>query len=139
MAEREKNGTFKKGHSGNPAGRKPGSGVCGKLRKAIEQDADDIVTVLINQAKSGDIQAAKVLLDRIMPPLKSQALPVSIPIGETLPETGNNVVSATMDGEVPPDVGSQLIRALADQSKLVELEEISKRLAKIEKQLENRP
>lgn len=139
MAEREKNGTFKKGHSGNPAGRKPGSGVCGDLRKAIEADAANIVNSLILQAKGGDIQAAKVLLDRIMPPLKSQAMPVSIPVGQTLPETGNNVVVATMDGEVPPDVGSQLIRALADQSKLVELEEISKRLSRIEKQLENRP
>jgi hypothetical protein len=43
-----------------------------------------------------------------------------------------------MNGSIPPDIGAQLIRALTDQSKLVELEEISKRLARLEKQLEAR-
>ena len=83
-------------------------------------------------------QAAKILLDRTVPSLKPQALPISISVGETLPDTGSNVVDATMTGSIPPDIGAQLIRALTDQSKLVELEEISKRLARLEKQLEAR-
>ena len=138
MTERNKDGTFKKGVSGNVNGREAGKTASIQLRKAINLEAEDIIKVLVEQAKSGDIQAAKVLLDRIVPPLKNQAVPVNIPIGETLPETGGNVVNATMNGSIPPDIGAQLIRALSDQSKLVELEEISKRIARIEKQLEVR-
>ena len=130
--------TFTKGSSGNPSGRPPGSGISGKLRKAIETEARDIIQVLVEQAKGGDVSAAKVLLDRVVPALKSQALPVNISVGETLPETGSNVVAETLHGNIPPDVGSQLIKALADQSKLIELEEMNKRLARIEKQLEFR-
>ncbi len=138
MTARNMDGTFKKGVSGNIKGREPGKTASTQLRKAISLEAEDIVKVLVKQAKEGDIQAAKILLDRIVPPLKSQALSVNIPIGETLPETGGNVVNATMNGSIPPDIGAQLIRALSDQSKLVELEEISQRLARLEKQLEAR-
>ena len=140
MAEkRNKDGTFKKGAaSPNPKGRTPGKTAAALLRKSIETEANDIIKVLVKQAKDGDTQAAKILLDRTVPSLKPQALPINIPIGGTLPETGENVVGATMNGSIPPDIGAQLIRALTDQSKLVELEEISQRLARLEKQLEAR-
>ncbi|MCK5190254.1 MAG: hypothetical protein KAR12_09400, partial [Methylococcales bacterium] len=129
MTERNNDGTFKKGVSGNSKGREPGKTASAKLRKAIETEINDIIKVLVKQAKDGDTQAAKILLDRTVPSLKPQALPINIPVGETLPDTGSNVVDATMTGSIPPDIGAQLIRALTDQSKLVELEEISKRLA----------
>ena len=138
MTERNNDGTFKKGVSGNSKGREPGKTASAKLRKAIETEANDIIKVLVKQAKDGDTQAAKILLDRTVPSLKPQALPINIPVGETLPDTGNHVVDATMTGSIPPDIGVQLIRALTDQSKLVELEEISKRLVRLEKQLESR-
>jgi len=137
--KRNKDGTFKKGTvSPNPKGRTPGKTAAAQLRKVIEIEANDIIKVLIEQAKNGDTQAAKILLDKTVPSLKPQALPINVSIGETLPDTGNNVVDATMSGNIPPDIGAQLIRALTDQSKLVELEELSKRLARLEKQLEAR-
>ena len=138
MTERNSDGTFKKGVSGNSKGREPGKTASAKLRKAIETETNDIIMVLVKQAKDGDTQAAKILLDRTVPSLKPQALPINIPVGETLPDTGSNIVDATMTGSIPPDIGAQLIRALTDQSKLIELEEISKRLARLEKQLEAR-
>jgi hypothetical protein len=57
--------TFKKGTSGNPKGRKPASLTAAKLRDLIT--ADDVLGILqsvITQAKAGDIQAAKLILDR---------------------------------------------------------------------------
>ena len=79
-----------------------------------------------------------MLLDRICPPLKPQALPVNIETGTTLPETGGNVVSATLIGAITPDIGSTLIRALAEQGKLIELQEMVERLQRLEKLLEFR-
>jgi hypothetical protein len=98
----------------------------------------DIITALIAQAKAGDVQAAKVLIDRVCPALKPQALPINIPIGATLPETGGNVIDATLSGDIAPDIGSMLIRALAEQGKLIELQELTERLQRLERQLESR-
>jgi hypothetical protein len=129
---------FKKGTSGNPAGRPAGKTPGAKLRKAIEAQADNILQSVIDAAVAGDMAACKMLLDRITPTLKPTASPVNIDIGATLPETGGNVLAATMSGAVPPDVGSMLITALANQGKLVELQEITDRLQRIEKQLDGR-
>jgi hypothetical protein len=127
---------FIKGKSGNPAGRPSGQTPGAMLRKAIELRADDILQAVIESAVKGDIQACKILLDRITPILKPQALPVHIEPGESLPETGSNIIAAIMAGQIPPDIGSMLITALSNQGKLVELQEITQRLHRIEKQLE---
>ena len=66
--------------------------------------------------QGGDVQAAKVLLDRICPPLKPQAMPVQIDKGKTPQETRQNVIDATLGGNIPPDVGSQLIKAIDEQT-----------------------
>ena len=133
------NTKFKPGQSGNPAGRPKDKTPATLLRKSIAEDIPDIVNMLVRLAKNGDVQAAKILLDRICPPLRPQALPVNIEAGANLPETGGNVVNATLNGSIAPDIGSMLIRALAEQSKLIELQEMADRLQRLEKLLEARP
>jgi len=93
----------------------------------------------VELAKEGDVQAAKVLLDRVCPALKPQGLPINLPTNGTLAEQGNEIIRATLSGEIPPDIGSQLITALSNQGKLIELQEMQERLQRIEKQLEARP
>lgn len=127
---------FQPGQSGNPTGRPKGKPLkITQLRKAIEEKADDILQAVINAAIDGDMQACKMLLDRITPTLKPQALPVFLPIVDSLSEQGNEIIKATMGGLIPPDIGSQLITALSNQGKLVDLQEMAKRLKRIEKQL----
>ena len=129
---------FEKGKSGNPAGRKPGTTPATKLKKIIAENMPEILASLIEQAKSGDTTAAKALMDKVIPGLKSQALPVSIASEDNLSEQGQAVINATLTGSVPPDIGSALITALSNQSKLVEMEEMNQRLVRIEKQLKDR-
>jgi hypothetical protein len=93
---------------------------------------------LIEQAKNGDTAAAKVLLDRCCPTLKPQAMPICLPVNGTLAEQGGEIIRATMAGQIPPDVGAQLITALSNQGKLIEMQELTERLSRIEKQLEAR-
>jgi hypothetical protein len=129
---------FKKGESGNPQGRARQILTSTDLRKRLVQDLPDILDTLLLAAKAGDMAAIKIILDRTHPPLKAQALPVVVPIGDNLPESGGNVVNATLGGEIPPDIGAMLITALTNQGKLVEIQELSKQLSRIETQLEQR-
>ena len=80
-----------------------------------------IINTLVDLAKGGDVQAAKVLLDRVCPTLKPQAMPISLPVNGSLAEQGGEIIKATMSGQIPPDIGSQLITALANQAKIVEI------------------
>jgi hypothetical protein len=127
---------FEKGTSGNKQGRIAGRTPGAKLRKAIEAKADDILQSVINAAIDGDMGACKMLLDRITPTLKPQALSITLPVVEGLAAQGDEIIKATVTGQIPPDVGAQLITALSNQGKLVELQELSERLSRLEKKLE---
>lgn len=129
---------FKQGESGNPSGRPKQITTATELRKRLSDDMPEIIQKLITMAKSGDAQAIKIILDRTHPPLKAQALPVNIPTDGTLVDQGHAVIQATLSGQIPPDIGAQMITALSNQGKLVDLEELSDRLKRIEKQLEGR-
>lgn len=81
---------------------------------------------------NGDSIAIKAVLDRVCPALKPQAEPIRLPVKSTLSEQGGAVIAATMTGAIPPDIGSQLITALANQSKIIEIDEILKRVEALE-------
>ena len=127
---------FEKGVSGNPQGRTPAHITAAKVRQSIAEDLPSILSTLLKMAKMGDIQAIKLLLDRVCPPIKPQALTINLPVNGTLAEQGNEIIKATLSGQIPPDIGSQLITALSNQGKLIELVELTERLERIERQLE---
>lgn len=123
---------FKPGQSGNPAGRPKDKTPATLLRKAIADDMPDIITTLVVLAKGGDVAAAKVLLDRVCPPLKPQAMSIDLSGQGSLSEQGKEIISATMTGQITPDIGSMLIIALANQAKLIETDDLSKRIEALE-------
>jgi len=125
---------FTKGKSGNEAGRPKGTTVSTQIRHDIEKALPGILKTVIEQASGGDIQAAKILLDKVCPNLRPQALPISLPVNGSLTEQGNEIIRAALSGQIPPDIGSQLITALANQSKIIEIDELSKRVEALENQ-----
>jgi hypothetical protein len=126
---------FAVGVSGNPKGRKKGTTAAHLLRKSIADDMPEIILKLVEQAKAGDTAAAKILLDRCCPILKPQAMTINLPVNGSLAEQGGEIIRATLSGHIPPDIGTHLITALSNQGKLIELQELTLRLDKIEKQL----
>lgn len=127
---------FKPGQSGNPAGRPKNKTPATLLRKAIADDMPEIIASLVGLAKNGDVTAAKVLLDRVCPPLKPQATSISLPMNGSLTEQGHEIINATLAGQIPPDIGSQLITALSHQAKLIEIDELTKRVEALESSYE---
>lgn len=123
---------FQKGTSGNPAGRPANSTTAALVRKDITEALPLIMKQVVNQAITGDLTACKILLDKICPNLRPQALPINVAVGDTLAATGDNVIAETMSGRVPPDIGAMLITALSNQGKLVELQELEARISALE-------
>ena len=125
---------FKAGISGNPKGRPKDKTPATLLRKSIADDMPEIILKLVEQAKNGDTAAAKILLDRCCPALKPQAMNITLPINGNLAEQGGEIIRATLSGNIPPDIGAQLITALASQGKLIELQELTERIEILEEQ-----
>ena len=103
-----------------------------RIQKLEQVKVDDFALILL---LDGDTAAAKILLDRCCPVLKPQAMAINLPVNGSLAEQGGEIIRATMTGEIPADIGSQLITALSNQRKVNELQELTQRLDRIEKQL----
>jgi hypothetical protein len=79
--------------------------------------------------------ALKLALERILPPIKAQEMPVNLPpLKGTLPAQGEQVLQAAADGKISPDAAKSVIDMLTAQARLVELEDIEKRLTTLEEQ-----
>lgn len=127
-------GRWKPGQSGNPAGRKPGTGEVAALRAAIAQHVPTILENLAAAALAGDVGAARLLLERVLPPIKAQeqAAPVALPADGSLTEQGRAVVQAVAGGELAPSQGAALLGALGTLAKLAETDELAARIAALE-------
>ncbi|MHA7833473.1 MAG: DUF5681 domain-containing protein [Algiphilus sp.] len=125
---------FQPGQSGNPAGRPKGSGPSARLRDAIHKEAPDIIAALVKKAKEGDAAAARVLLDKVLPGLRSEAAPVAVPDMDagSLTERAQAALNAAARGELPPDTAAQLVGAVGALGRLTEIDEIERRLAALE-------
>lgn len=132
---------WKPGQSGNPKGRPAGSGKIGELRAAIAEKIPGILAKLTELAEQGDVQAARLLLDRSMAPLRAEAVPVTVPglDGGTLTERGNATLSAVGRGELSPDTGAQVIAAMSGLVRVKEVEELEARVAALETKGEVKP
>ena len=131
-------GRWKAGQSGNPAGRKPGTGEVAKLRASMAEHVPALVAVLLERAMAGDVGAARLLLERTIAPLKAaeQAAPLALPDG-TLTEQGRAVVAAVASGELAPSQGAALLASLGTLAKLAEADDLTRRLEALEARSES--
>ena len=132
------NNQFIKGQSGNPQGRPKGSGLSAQLRAAIEQDAPSIIKAMIEQAKAGDMQAAKALLDRVLPALKPESQAIHLPelvAADTMAEKARAAIDAAGAGAVSPSAASDLVAAIAGLARVVEVTALQQRLDELERMM----
>ena len=132
---------FKEGQSGNPSGRP--KGIVDKrtqLRNNFESESKEIVSVVIQAAKDGDMQACKMVLDRISPPLKSQAATITIdkPLPKHISETARVFIEAAASGQLPPDIASQLVSSVGTLARVIEIDELKERLESLERSLQDK-
>ena len=124
---------WKPGQSGNPKGRPPGVGEIGKMRAAIAGNVPAILESLTTAALAGDVQAARLLLERALPPIKpvEQSQPLSLPDG-TLTEQGRAVLASVAAGELAPGQGAALLGAIGTLARVAEIDELARRIEALE-------
>ena len=130
---------FQKGQTGNPAGRPKAYRSCQKLRDLIGVHADSLVKKLLLAAvNDGDVAAAKLLIDRAIPPLKAVELPtpIAIPPDGSLAEQGRAVMLALAKGRLPVSQAGALLQGLATLGRLFEVDEILERLGRAEAEIQ---
>jgi hypothetical protein len=104
-----------------------------ETRALIAAAAPEIVAKLVERSKEGDTSAARLLLERFAPAIKPTEEPVPIDLGPgTLTEQGHAVMRAVSNGELAPSQGAALLSALATLVKLVEADDLERRIAALE-------
>jgi len=124
---------WKPGQSGNPKGRPPGTGEVAKLRAALAADVPEILSGLVAAAKGGDVQAARIILERVLPALKpaEAAQPLALPDG-SLTEQGRAVLACVAAGELAPGQGAALLGAMGALARVAEIDELAARVDALE-------
>src|SRR5512134_2042435 len=103
---------FKKGQSGNAAGRPPGiPDKRTELRKLLEPHAEELVAKVVSLALKGDRTALRLCMDRLIPPLKSRDAPVDVgSFSGSLAAQGRAVLTGVAEQRLSPDEASTLMQ-----------------------------
>jgi len=126
---------FRKGHSGNPAGRPKGAkDKRTALRALLEPHADKLVKKAVELALSGDTTALRICIDRIIPPMKAEDRPIELGATDSsLTMRGQAVLAALCAGSISPDEAAAFMQAISAQARIVEVDELEKRVGKLER------
>lgn len=128
---------FKSGQSGNPNGRPKGSRnkATLALQELLDGEAEEIGRKAIEFAKSGDVTAIRLVLERVLPAKKDSPLLLDIkkPTSSAeITEAMGLVVESVGLGDITPAEGRAMVGLLDSLRKSMELTEIEKRLRKLE-------
>lgn len=136
-------GKYKKGCSGNPNGKPKGARNKSTLaaEALLEGSLDRICKRVEEEALNGNMQAAKMILERFLPPRKDRSIEIDLPSIDTFEDVLSAVgfiVNAVGKGEITPSEGELLARTVESYSKALETYQFEDRLKSVEENLNDR-
>lgn len=130
---------WKPGESGNPRG-KPKGAINKTTRLALELfegGIKDIAAEVIAQAKAGDLTAARLVLDKLVPNARERAVELpGLPSTESpagVAEAQAAILQAVAAGDLTPGEAATLSGIVENRRKAIETLELEKRIAQLEK------
>lgn len=128
---------FQPGLSGNPRGKIRGSRhrVTILAERMMQDDARDVVQAVVDAAKDGDMVAARLVLDRVLPARRGRPLQLSLPPVTTPADLSAAVavlVAEVAAGRLTAEEGAAVGALLGLQGKILELNDLARRVTEIE-------
>src|SRR3954454_14872658 len=135
-------GRFKPGNRqgrGRPSGSRNKASIA--LDKMLADDGADVVRTVLAAAKGGDMQAARLGLDRLVPVRKGRSIQLDLPTIESATDVLTALsltVAAMAEGEITPDEAAVVAGVLETKRKAIETVELEARLTHLEQQVGGR-
>ena len=131
---------FKKGQSGNPRGKKPGTRNKATMaaQALLEGDLEAITKICVERAKGGDMVACKLILDKLIPNRRERAIDLQLPkLGGSaeIPQALADILVAVAQGKITPGEGHTVAALLETYRKSLETEELLERIVALEKKV----
>lgn len=119
---------------GKPRGK--ANNVARLLRGKWVDDAPAIADMIKDKALAGDLDAARLVLERLYPKPRDCAVELpDMPTGSLADMTGR-VVQAVAHGELTPGEGQALAAILAQHARIIETDELARRVDEIKARLD---
>jgi hypothetical protein len=128
---------FQKGQSGNWAGRP--RGLRDKrnrlLTEILAKDERAIAEKLSEMARGGNLTAISLSADYLWSKTKPQGEFLNLPnmVGKTIGEQGQRIIEALVTGEISPEQATDIMRIVASQARIIEVDALEKRVTELEK------
>ena len=117
------------------AGRKKGSGQAAHYRAMLEPYAEELIQRVVGMAKDGDMAALKLCLDRLCAPLRPTDRHITIEgmaDVKELSDKGGLVLAHVAKGDITPAEAQHLMAAISSQARIIEVDELERRVAELE-------
>ncbi len=133
---------FQKGQSGNPSGRPQGSRhkVSVAIENLLEGEAEALTRKAIQLALEGDLIALRLCLERLCPPVKQRPVRIEMPIVKSASEAVGAmtaVLESVSTGEITTGEGQALADMIERFRRVLETEELERRIGALEDKREN--
>lgn len=131
---------YKKGQSGNPKGRPPGiEDKRVAMRAMLEPHAEELIAKIVAKALDGDSTAMRICADRLLPTLKPRDEAVTLDMEGSLADKGQAVLKAASEGRLTPGEAAAIMQAISSQSRVVEVDELERRVKALEEKTNAKP
>jgi hypothetical protein len=112
-----------------------GAEAMARARRLIEAAAPSIVRVLIDAARGGDINAARILLDRVLPVARSACIQEPIELNGSPAQQCEQIKAAVASGRLTLEAAETMIAIIESTQRVTDAVQMVERIAQLEHQL----